>query len=80
MNKILVLNTQDIYGGAARATYNTFNEIDKLNEIDIKYGVSNKTVEHIKEDFPLSVTNPYGRSKLMVEEFLQDLFCNPPKN
>ena len=28
----------------------------------------------IKEDFPLSVTNPYGRSKLMVEEFLQDLF------
>jgi UDP-glucose 4-epimerase len=28
----------------------------------------------IKEDFPLSVTNPYGRSKLMIEEFLQDVF------
>jgi len=28
----------------------------------------------IKEDFPLSVTNPYGRSKLMVEEFLKDIF------
>ena len=28
----------------------------------------------IKEDFLLSVTNPYGRSKLMIEEFLQDLF------
>lgn len=28
----------------------------------------------IKEHFPLSVTNPYGRSKLMVEEFLQDVF------
>lgn len=28
----------------------------------------------IKEDFPLSVTNPYGRSKLIVEEFLQDVF------
>ena len=28
----------------------------------------------IKEDFPLSATNPYGRSKLMVEEFLQDVF------
>ena len=28
----------------------------------------------IKEDFPLSATNPYGRSKLMIEEFLQDLF------
>jgi len=28
----------------------------------------------IKENFPLSATNPYGRSKLMVEEFLQDVF------
>ncbi len=28
----------------------------------------------IKEDFPLSVTNPYGRSKLMIEEFLRDVF------
>ena len=28
----------------------------------------------IKEGFPLSVTNPYGRSKLMIEEFLNDVF------
>lgn len=28
----------------------------------------------IKENFPLSVTNPYGRSKLMIEEFLHDVF------
>lgn len=27
----------------------------------------------IKEDFPLSVTNPYGRTKLMQEEILKDL-------
>jgi len=27
----------------------------------------------IKENFPLSATNPYGRSKLMVEEILRDL-------
>lgn len=27
----------------------------------------------IKEDFPLSVTNPYGRSKLMIEEVLRDV-------
>lgn len=27
----------------------------------------------IHEDFPLSATNPYGRSKLMVEEILRDL-------
>lgn len=28
----------------------------------------------IREDFPLSATSPYGRSKLMIEEFLQDVF------
>ncbi|WP_353095825.1 UDP-glucose 4-epimerase GalE [Tissierella praeacuta] len=28
----------------------------------------------IKEDFPLSVINPYGRTKLMIEEILRDLY------
>ncbi len=28
----------------------------------------------IKEDFPLSTTNPYGSTKLMIEGILQDLF------
>lgn len=28
----------------------------------------------IKEDFPLSATNPYGRSKLIIENILRDLF------
>ncbi len=28
----------------------------------------------IIEDFPLSVTNPYGRTKLMVEEILKDVY------
>jgi UDP-glucose 4-epimerase len=27
----------------------------------------------ISEDFPLSATNPYGRSKLMIEEMLRDI-------
>ncbi len=30
----------------------------------------------IKEDSPLKVTNPYGRSKLMIEEILRDLFVS----
>lgn len=30
----------------------------------------------IKEDFPLSATNPYGRSKLFVEEILRDLYVS----
>jgi UDP-glucose 4-epimerase len=28
----------------------------------------------IREDFPLSATNPYGRTKLMIEEILRDLW------
>ena len=30
----------------------------------------------IKEDFPLSATNPYGRTKLFIEEMLRDLFVS----
>ena len=33
----------------------------------------------ITEDFPLSATNPYGRSKLMVEEILRDLGKTDPR-
>jgi len=33
----------------------------------------------IREDFPLSATNPYGRSKLMVEEILRDLSKSDPR-
>jgi UDP-glucose 4-epimerase len=34
-----------------------------------------KTVP-IKEDFPLSVTNPYGRTKLMLEDIFRDLYVS----
>jgi UDP-glucose 4-epimerase len=37
------------------------------------YGDPNKVP--IKEDFPLSPTNPYGRAKLMIEDILRDLHC-----
>ena len=30
----------------------------------------------IKEDFPLSVTNPYGRTKLMIEDIMRDLWVS----
>ncbi|WP_373188472.1 UDP-glucose 4-epimerase GalE, partial [Halopseudomonas sp.] len=32
----------------------------------------------IREDFPTSATNPYGRSKLMIEEMLGDLHVSDP--
>lgn len=41
------------------------------------YG-SPKTVP-IKEDFELHVTNPYGRTKLMLEEILQDIAYADPE-
>jgi UDP-glucose 4-epimerase len=33
----------------------------------------------ITEDFPLSVTNPYGRSKLMIEDILRDTIRSDPQ-
>ena len=33
----------------------------------------------ISEDFPLQATNPYGRSKLMIEEILRDLYVAEPR-
>lgn len=33
----------------------------------------------IKENFPLSATNPYGRSKLFIEEMLRDLYISDPE-
>jgi UDP-glucose 4-epimerase len=38
------------------------------------YGVP-ETVP-IREDFPLSATNPYGRTKLMLEEIFRDLYVS----
>lgn len=40
------------------------------------YGVPNSVP--IREDFPLSATNPYGRTKLMIEEILRDLQTAEP--
>lgn len=59
----------------------TMNLCDVMQEFSVKklvfsssatvYGKP-KTVP-ISEDFPLSCTNPYGRTKLMIEEILRDL-------
>ena len=32
----------------------------------------------IREDFPLSATNPYGRTKLIIEQMLSDLYVSDP--
>lgn len=60
----------------------TFNLCDVMAKHNVKklvfsssatvYG-SPKTVP-IKEDFPLSTTNPYGATKLMIENILRDIY------
>ncbi|MGY0203926.1 NAD-dependent epimerase/dehydratase family protein, partial [Acinetobacter soli] len=37
---------------------------------------SSNTVVH--ESFPLSATNPYGRTKLMIEDIMRDLAVAEP--
>lgn len=62
----------------------TFNIIDSMKKYDCKkivfsssatvYGVPESVP--IDETFPLSATNPYGRTKLMIEDILRDLYVS----
>lgn len=52
--------------------YEVFNLI--FSSSATVYGTPN-TVP-IKEDFPLSTTNPYGTTKLMIEQILQDFYVS----
>ena len=64
----------------------TISLIEGMNRHEVKnivfsssatvYGMP-KTVP-IKEDFPLSVTNPYGATKLFIERILQDVHVSDP--
>ena len=71
-------------------TYYTNNLLSTLNlcKVMSKYGCkklvfsSSATVYGkpasvpIREDFPLSCTNPYGQTKFMIEQILQDLYVS----
>lgn len=62
----------------------TLNLCEVMNKFGVKrlvfsssatvYGLPEQVP--ISEDFPLSATNPYGRTKLMIEEILRDLFIS----
>lgn len=65
----------------------TINLIKVMEEYNVKKIVfsSSATVYGnpksvpIKEDFPTQATNPYGRTKLMIEEILKDLYNSDNK-
>lgn len=62
----------------------TLSLCEVMSELDCKnlvfsssatvYGIPKKLP--IKEDFPLSTTNPYGTTKLMIERILKDLYTS----
>ena len=62
----------------------TLSLLEVMSEFDVKKIVfsSSATVYGnpkslpIKEDFPLSTTNPYGSTKLMIEDILRDLYIS----
>lgn len=61
--------------------------VEAMSEADCKtlvfsssatvYGIPEQVP--LREDAPLSAINPYGRTKLMVEEVLQDLYASDPE-
>ena len=67
--------------------YGTICLLEKMKKYNVKRIIfsSSATVYGkpaslpIREDFPLSVTNPYGRTKLIIEEMLRDLWISDNK-
>ena len=66
------------YDNNVGGSLNLFDVMAEFNVKNIVFSSSatvygDPTSVPIKEDFPLSATNPYGRSKLMIEDILRDL-------
>ena len=69
---------------------NNINGTLNLCDVMKQYGVNNLVFSSsatvygnpegvpISEDFPLAATNPYGRTKLMIEEMLSDIYNSDP--
>lgn len=66
------------------STLNLLQEMKKANVKNIVFSSSatvygDLTIPPVKEDAPTSILNPYGRTKLMIEEILQDLALTDPE-
>ena len=76
VEKPLTYYDNNVYGTVALCEVMTENSCKRIvfSSSATVYGDPHTTP--IKEDFPLSATNPYGRSKLFIEEILRDLFVS----
>lgn len=66
------------------STLNLLQEMKKANVKSIVFSSSatvygDLSIPPVKEDAPTSILNPYGRTKLMIEEILQDLALTDPE-
>lgn len=66
------------------STLNLLQEMKKANVKKIVFSSSatvygDLSIPPVKEDAPTSILNPYGRTKLMIEEILQDLALTDPE-
>ncbi|MEN4054054.1 MULTISPECIES: UDP-glucose 4-epimerase GalE [Sulfurimonas] len=79
VEKPLEYYDNNVYGTMSLCEVMQKNECTKIvfSSSAIVYGDPHTTP--IKENFPLSATNPYGRSKLFTEEMLRDLFVSDNK-
>lgn len=71
------------YHNNITGTLNLCAAMDKYNVKNLVFSSSatvygNPERVPIDESFPLSATNPYGRTKLMIEEILRDLHVSNP--
>lgn len=67
------------YHNNLTGTFNLLSAMDKYTVKNLVFSSSatvygDPATLPITEEFPLSATNPYGRSKLVIEEVLQDLY------
>ena len=67
------------YHNNITGTLHLVSVMDEFNVKNLVFSSSatvygNPATLPITEDFPLSAANPYGRTKLMIEEILQDLY------
>jgi len=78
-----VRNPLDYYDNNVRGTLELLAAMARANVKTLVFS-SSATVygdpasAPVREDFPRSATNPYGRSKLMIEEILEDLHRAEP--
>ncbi len=76
VQKPLEYYDNNVYGTVALCEVMQKNECKNIIFSSSATVYGDPKITPIKEDFPLSATNPYGRSKLFIEEILRDIFVS----